>query len=500
MKSQEQNLLMADLNKNVQTLTSMYSNCPDVIFRPFLMGGKTNAMLLYIEGLSNIDSIEQHLLVPLMQENVGEAQNLQQMIKQKITVSNVTEIKTFADCIEQISMGNPVVLFDQESGGLSLSLAKWEKRAVEEPTAETVIRGPREGFTEALVVNTSMLRRRLRGPNLKMLQMKIGRHTQTEVIIAYMEEIADKTLIEEVSKRLKRIDIDGVLESAYIEELIEDNPFSVFPQIMNTERPDVAAASLLEGRVVIMIDGTPAVLIAPVTFYSLLQSPEDYYQRFIFSTATRWLRYLALVISLLLPSLYIAVLTFHQEMIPTSLFLSIAKSREEIPFPAIIEALIMEITFEALREAGIRLPKQVGSAVSIVGALVIGQAAVQAGIISAPMVMVVAITGITSFMIPRYSAGIAIRLLRFPIMLLSGVLGLVGLMLAVIMVILHMCTLRSFGVPYLSPMGPLKGRDMKDVLIRAPLWMLNTRPHLTGKSNTYRQSTRQKPDPLDGTE
>ncbi|MDB5055480.1 MAG: gerKA [Bacilli bacterium] len=500
MDPQEQDLLSADLNENMQMLHTIYANCSDVVFRPFLISGKTKALLLYIAGLSNIDSMEQHVLVPLMQETAEEFNNLSQMIEQKISVPDVKEIKTIKECIDQISMGNPIVLIEHAACGLSLSLAKWEKRAVEEPTAETVIRGPREGFSESIRVNTSLLRRRLRSPKLKMQSMTVGRYTQTEIIIAFIEGIVDKALVEEVLNRLQRIDIDGIFESAYIEEMIEDSPFSIFPQLMNTERPDVAAANLLEGRVAILIDGSPAVLIAPITFYSLLQSPEDYYQRFLFSTATRWLRYLALVISLLLPSLYISILTFHQEMIPTSLFLSIAKSREEIPFPAIVEALIMEITFEALREAGIRLPKQVGSAVSIVGALVIGQSAVQAGIISAPMVMVVAITGITSFMIPRYSAGIAIRLLRFPIMLLSGTLGLLGLMLAVIVIIVHMCTLRSFGVPYLSPMGPMKGRDMKDVLMRAPLWMLNTRPYLSGEGNKYRQSPGQKPDPNKGTE
>jgi hypothetical protein len=496
----QQTPLLANLNSNVQTLRSIYTNCPDVVFRSFSIGGKTKAMLVYIEGLSNLDSIDQYLLSPLMQETTQELENLNRIIEQKIPISNIKEVQTIESCIEQISVGNPVLLIENVMNGLSFNLAKFEKRAVEEPTAESVVRGPREGFTESLGVNTSLLRRKLRTPLLKMLQMQVGRYSRTEVAIAYIEGIADQTLIEEVQNRLNRIDIDGVLESAYIEELLEDQPFSIFPQIMNTERPDVAAANLLEGRVVIMVDGTPFVLIAPTTFYSLIQSPEDYYQRYAFSTAIRWLRYAALVISLLLPSLYVAVLTFHQEMVPTSLFFSIAKSREEIPFPVVVEALIMEITFEALREAGVRLPKQIGSAVSIVGALVIGQAAVSAGIVSAPMVMVVSITGIASFMIPRYSAGIALRLLRLPIILLAGTLGLLGIMLGVISTVVHLCTLRSFGVPYLSPLGPMKGRDMKDVLIRAPWWMLNTRPHLTGNGNEYRQASEQKPDPSKGNE
>lgn len=433
-----------------------------------------------------------------MDERAANFDSLNELLEKKITVSSTTEVKTVSDCIKNLSMGSPVLFMENESMGFAFGLAKWEKRSVEEPSAESVIRGSREGFTETLCVNTSLLRRRIRSPQLKMFPISIGRYTQTETIVAFMDGIADLKLIEELTKRLKRIDIDGILESGYIEELIEDTPFSPFPQILNTERPDVAVSNLLEGRVVILVDGTPSALIAPTTIFSLLQSSEDYNQRFLVSTAIRWLRYVLVLISLLLPSLYVAVSTFHHEMIPITLYLSMASSREKVPFPALIEALIMEITFEALREAGIRLPKQVGSAVSIVGALVIGQAAVQAGIVSAPMVMIVAITGIASFTIPRYTAAIALRLLRFPIILLAGTMGLLGVMLGIIFILIHLCTLRSFGVPYLTPMAPMKFRDMKDVLIKAPLWKLNTRPHLTGDFNKYRQAPQQKPDSRKG--
>jgi hypothetical protein len=250
--------------------------------------------------------------------------------------------------------------------------------------------------------------------------------------------------------------------------------------------------------VVILVDGTPFVLIMPTSFFSLLQSSEDYYHRFMISTLIRWLRYGFLFIALLLPSVYVALLTFHQEMVPTSLLLTFAQSREEIPFPALVEALMMEITFEALREAGIRLPKQVGSAVSIVGALVIGQAAVSAGLVSAPMVMVVAITGIASFSIPRYNLGITIRMLRFPIIFLAGTFGLLGIILGILVIITHLCSVRSFGVPYMSPMGPMQASEMKDVMFRAPWWSLRTRPHLTGDFNPNRQPAGQKPDPAKG--
>lgn len=498
--AQQQVLLSSDLDENLQMFHSIYQDCFDVVFRTFLIGGHTKAVLVYVDGLSNGEELDEHVLAPLMSETEGRVCSPYELLEEKIHISKMKEIKTVADCIENISVGNPVLFVQQEPSGLALGLAKWAKRSIEEPAAENVVRGPREGFVETLGVNTSLLRRKIKSPNLKMKSMKIGHYTSTHVVLAYIEGLADSTLIEEVENRLQRIEIDSVLESGYIEEFIEDNFYSPFPQLINTERPDVAAASLLEGRVVILVDGTPFVLIAPVSFFSLLQSPEDYYQRYLISSAVRLLRFMFLISSLLLPSIYVAVLTYHQEMVPTSLLISVASSRESVPFPALVEALMMEITFEALREAGVRLPKQVGAAVSIVGALVIGQAAVQAGLVSAPMVIVVAITGVASFMVPHYTQGIALRILRFPMILLAGSLGLLGIMLGGITIVVHLCTLRSFGVPYLSPVAPVKGRELKDTLIRAPWWMMDIRPHLTGEFDPRRQAPGQKPNPSKGGE
>ncbi|WP_078411032.1 spore germination protein [Priestia abyssalis] len=498
--SKPQDSLHDDFNQNVETLRLLYDNCADVIFRSFLIFRKTRAVIIYIEGLSDVQGIDEFVLSPLMKETASEQQPLNEFLENKMPVSKVKRVYTLADCVESISSGNPILLYEGESDGFSLGMAKWEKRALEEPTAEVGIRGPREGFNESLEVSTSQLRRIIKSPALKIQSMKIGSYTRTAVALAYIEGIADKTLIEEITNRLKRIEIDGILESEYIEEMIEDNPYSPFPQILSTERPDVACANMLEGRAVILVEGTPFSLIAPISFFSLIQSHEDYYQRFMVSTFIRWLRYLFLGISLLLPSLYVAILTFHHEMVPSALLLSMAASREAVPFPAVVEALLMEVSFEALREAGVRLPKQIGAAVSIVGALVIGQAAVQAGLVSAPMVIVVAITGIASFMIPRYIAGIAIRMLRFPIMLLAASLGLLGIMMGMIAIAIHLCSLRSFGIPYLTPLAPIKGRELKDVLWRSPWWMMDTRPRLTGEANLFRESTEQAPNPQRGSE
>ena len=484
---QDASKLRSGLGENLSQLRSVYQDCFDIVFHEFRYGESVQAVLIYVAGLSNIDEISRMVLTPAAEGPSPEPGAGIGAYRALVTAPSVQVIANMDDAVREIGNGNPVLLIDGESGGLSVGLACWDQRAVQEPEAEAIVRGPREGFIETLQVNTSLLRRKLRTPNLKMRPMSIGQFSQTQVVMVYMEGIADPGLVAEMEERLRRIRIDGVLESGYIEELIQDNPLSPFPQLQSTERPDIAAANLLEGRMVILVEGTPITLIAPVTLFSFLQSAEDYYQNFYFGTAIRWLRYLFSGIALIGPSLYVAIITFHQEMIPTTLLLSMAKSREQIPFPALIEALLMEVTFEALREAGVRLPKQVGAAVSIVGALVIGQAAISAGLVSSPMVMVVAVTGIASFMIPHYTLGITIRLLRFPMMLLAGCLGFFGLILGVLFLLTHLFSMRSFGVPYLSPVATFQRGDFKDSLVRAPLWRMGIRPHFTGRWNKYRQ-------------
>ncbi|WP_027408595.1 spore germination protein [Anoxybacteroides tepidamans] len=489
-------VLSFNLEENIETLQSVYENCVDVVFRSFQVAGTTNAVLVYIDGLVNVEELDLVVLPSLMRPLSSITDfDIHQLLSQTLTVSKVSKTQLMSECIESISSGKAVLLINRYNHAFSLGVGKWEKRSIDEPVGEAGIKGPREGFIESLGTNLALVRRKVKSPNLKTKAIKIGTYTQTEVVVCYIEGLAHPALIQEVEERLHRIKIDGILDVGYIEELIEDNPYSPFPQMLNTERPDVVAASLLEGRFAILQDGTPFALVAPISFYSLLQSHEDYYERSLISTVIRWVRYLFLLISLFLPSLYVALLTFHQEMVPTTLLLTMAASRELIPFPALVEALMMEVVFEALREAGVRLPKQAGAAVSIVGALVIGQAAVQAGIVSAPMIMVVSLTGIASFTVPRYATGIAIRMLRFPMILLAGSLGLLGVMLGLLLILIHMATLRSFGVPYLSPMAPMQGQDMKDVLVRAPLWKLNTRPQLPGIDNLTRQGSDQKPSP-----
>ncbi|THF75884.1 spore germination protein [Cohnella fermenti] len=472
--------LAATLEGNLAALGELYGESIDFIRQPLDLKGWGEATIVFIEGLCDSSEIERSVIAPLKESEPQQfAGGLADMVA-AITISGISFVDTFDELADAVSKGNAVLLADREPRGAAMHVSKWSMRSIEEPEAETVVRGPREGFVETLRVNTSLLRRRLRTPALKLKEITLGRYTKTACVLAYIEGIAEPELVREFEIRLNRFEVDGFMDSAFLEEMIEDNPRSPFPQLQSTERPDVVCANLLDGRVALLTDGSPNALIAPATFFSMMQSPEDYYQRPLVATAIRWLRMLFSLITLFMPSIYVAVLSYHQEMIPTSLLLTISKSREQIPFPALVEALLMEITFEALREAGIRLPKQVGAAVSIVGALVIGQAAIAAGIVSSPMVMVVAITGVSSFLIPNYSLGIAIRLIRFPIMLCAGVLGLYGIVLAGLFVLVHLLALRSFGVPYMSPIAPLQASEWKDTLIRAPRYWMSDRPHFTG--------------------
>ncbi|MCZ8522591.1 MULTISPECIES: spore germination protein [Paenibacillus] len=478
-----------DYNRNILLLHDMFDGCDDVLFCESALGSGQRTVIAYIPGMTDSALLQQQVVGIMHDIHMVEQDPplTADYFTQHLPLASVDEVHSLIDLGQRLLNGNPALLIEGHAAAFSLAIPKWDKRSIEEPQAESVVRGPREGFTEDLGSNTVLLRRKIRSPKLKMNFFSVGEYTKTALALAYIEGIASPGLIREASERIQRIQLDGILESSYIEELIEDHPYSPFPQLRATERPDVCAAALLEGRIVLLLEGTPFALIAPVTLFTLLQSPEDYYQRSVSGTLIRWIRYMFSFVALFAPSFYVAILTYHQEMVPTTLLLSIAKSREDIPFPAVVEAFMMELMFEALREAGIRLPKQVGAAVSIVGALVIGQAATAAGLVSSPMVMVVAITGIASFMIPQYQTSIVYRILRFPLMLLSGIQGLVGLTLGVIIIVVHLCRLRSFGEPYLSPIAPQNKKSWKDALFRAPVWKMDTRPKLKHSGNPVRQ-------------
>src|SRR5690606_7778293 len=337
--------------------------------------------------------------------------------------------------------GKTALFVERLPHAIIVDLAGYDTRSVTEPVGEPVVRGPREGFVDNLKTNMSLIRRRVGSPMLRFERMELGRWTRTPVVIAYIHRLADEALVQEVRRRLSAIGIDGIIDTSYIEHFIEDTPYTIFPRVLNTERPDIVVASLLEGRVAILAEGSPFALIVPTTLWMLMQAAEDYYQRWDGATLVRLLRYILVAAVVLFPSIYVAATTFHPEMLPSTLLISIAAAREAVPFSSFAEVLLMEITFEALREAGVRLPRPIGQTISIVGAIVIGEAAVTAQIVSAPVVIIAAFTGISSFVIPHFNLGIGFRIARFFILLLSGSLGLLGISIGVMLMILHLAAL-----------------------------------------------------------
>jgi len=498
--------LEQSLTENVQRIKELFGNSEDIIMREIRIGkgGKIRVCLVFTDGLIDSQSAQNFIMESLMTDlrmtdvvtEPFNGLNLLSYLKEMVlTVGDIQDIFDLTNLLDSLLNGKVILLFDGYTQGFAVEMKGGKERSVEEPTTETTIRGPREGFTENIRVNTALLRRKIRDHNLWIESRKIGKVSKTNVSIMYIKGIADDKIVEELRKRLDRIKIDSVLESGYIEELIQDNSITPFPTMYHSERPDAIAADLFEGRVAILVDGTPFVITVPIVFAQFLQSPEDYYNRADITTLIRLLRYIGFFIALLAPSFYIAITTFHQEMLPTQLLITLAAQREGVPFPAFIEALAMEVSFEILREAGLRMPKAIGQAVAIVGTLVIGSAAVEAGFVSAAMVIVVAITAIASFIVSNYELAIAIRMLRFPFMAIAASFGLFGIIVGFIALVLHMCSLRSFGVPFMAPFGPFIKEDQKDAVFRFPKWAQSTRPRLISQTNNTRVDTpAPKPD------
>ncbi len=497
-KEKDQNELQRKLSKNLKdniaAIKTIMGGSSDVVVREFCFGPNQciSAALIFIDGLSDTKIINESIIEPLMYKSVlvdeqydFKDDSIKHIETAMLSVSEVERADDLNDAIDGFLYGDVLLMIDGANRGLIINCKGWDKRNIGEPSGETVVRGPRESFTENLRTSTSLLRRKIKNPSLMMESMKLGKKTGTDVCIVYIKGLANPELIQEVKERLAAINIDSILESGYIEQYIEDSPSSIFATIGNTEKPDVVAAKILEGRVAIIVDGTPFVLTAPYLFIEGFQTAEDYYFRPYYMSLLRITRYIAYAITVMAPAIYVAVTTFHRELIPTDLLYTMAKAREGIPFSAFAESVIMLLTFEILREAGIRLPRPVGQALSIVGALVIGQAAVSAGLIGTPMVIVISITAVSVFVIPSQADSAAI--LRLILLVLAATLGGFGITIGLLGTLVHLASLESFGVPYLSPLVPFESADLKDTLIRAPLWLMTGRPKGMSRNDKKRR-------------
>ncbi|MDF2881208.1 MAG: GerA spore germination protein [Clostridiaceae bacterium] len=495
--------LSESISENLNMLHKLLSNCNDIVYREFVIKElNRSAAIVFINELIDTKLVNESIMPSLMNIreihylNLTSEDVMSTAKKYSVQFAHIEDISTIGQVIEALLNGNTVFLVDGNHSALKMETPGFKVRVITEPSIEKNIRGPKEGFTENININESLIRRKIKSPQLKFEEYSIGTLTQTKVFISYIEDVANPDIVHELKKRIESIDVDSILESGYIEELIEDTSFTLFPQIQHTERPDKAAAAILEGRAAVLVDGTPFVLLAPCTLIQFFQSCDDYYERYPAAIAIRFIRYIFSMLALFLPGLYVAIILYHKEMIPTPLLISIVGSAHRVPFPMFVEVLIMEITFEALREAGIRLPGPANQTVGIVGVLVIGDSAVRAGVVSPIMVIIVALTAISSFGLPSYDIGYTIRILRFIILVLGSILGLYGIMLGILILLIHLVSLRSFGVEYLSPLAPLNLKDLKDVLIRVPWWFMEERPSSTAFHNKKRQKSFLKPNIL----
>lgn len=496
--SDENIKLPKDLDEKEELIKTFIIKSKDVVSRSFFIQGEKNlsAIAIYIEGVIDSDILNRDILKPLMiktsieqLETEGPKHLIERVYQATLTVGQVQKVSTLTELIQKIYDGFAVLLFDGFTEAFIIDIRLAQERTIEEPDTEKTLRGPREGFIESLVTNIAVIRRKIRDPNLVVEKTMVGKRTRTDVAILYIEDIVDPNIVSEVQKKLDNINIDGILTTGYIEQLMEDNPYSFFPQIKGTERPDKVAANLLEGKVAIIANGSPVVLIVPSLFVQFLQGPEDYYERTIIASLTRSLRYVAFFLAISLPPLYIALVSFEQELIPLKLVISLAEARKEVPFPAAIEALIMELIMQLMIETGLRLPNSIGQTVGVVGAIILGQGAISAKLASPAILIVMAVTTICNFVLPAYSMSLAVRLVRLPMLLLASVFGIFGFSIGWLIILAHLASLESMGVPYFAPFAPMRFKDLKDSFYRTFLWKMTYRPESIPNRNAKRQSS-----------
>lgn len=471
------------LQENIDTFEVLFDKCSDVIKRKFTIGGenKIDIYIAYIDNMVNRDSVEEDMIKYLVykMDDMPDENQFDYIKAKGLRTADLSEVITMEDVVQGVLSGDTILMVDGYKKAIKIASKGYPGRGVSENDSEVSVRGAKDSFVESIAINKVLIRRRIRDTKLKVEQMKIGVRSRTDVAIIYISDIAKEDLIEDIKNKLNDFVIDGILDSSMLEQLTESTWYSPFPQFQSTVRPDKTASAILEGRVAIVVDNSPYVLLIPTTANSFFQASDDYYSKWEVATFTRILRYLGAILAMTLPGLYIAITNFQPEMIPTSLALSFAAARQGVPFSVVFEVIIMELAFELLREAGIRLPGPMGNTIGIVGGLIIGDAAVSANLVSPIIVIVVALTAISSFAIPNEAFASAFRLTRYLIIFLSAWLGLYGFILGVIMVFTHLCSLESFGIPYLMPFdasGMEGEEEAADALVRFPIFKLRKRP------------------------
>ena len=486
--------LSGNFRKDFQTLKNEFAfgTSGDIKMREFtirISEKDHKAVIFFIDGLVNKQFVNDFILKPLMiKSREIEVSAFRSIGEVLLAQSEYKETNVIGDLTFDLNFGSAIMLVDGAKSAYSLDVKGWQHRGVESPQTERIIRGPNDAFSEQLRENTALIRHLIRNKSLMCREYKVGKISQTPVSVMYIENIANSSLVEETLKRIESIGVDYIFAAAELEQLLEDRTFTTLPQFLSTERPDRASRALLEGRVVILVDGSPFVLILPTTVFELNEAAEDSYLRFPYVNAIRIIRWIAFILSLLLPGLYIAVVSFHSELLPTSILMSIIASREQVPFPSLVEIIIMEICLEIIREASIRVPEASGSTLSIVGALILGQAAVSAGIVSPILIIIVSITAIGSFATPNYYLGLSARILRFAYIFLGAVAGFLGIISGLFINLLLWTNTTSMGAPMGAPFAPITNEGVPSPLFLPPIWKQENRNDYINPKRKKRQA------------
>lgn len=482
MKDLEKHSLTPSLDDNIQMVNDIFTNDQSINMRIF--ENQYNALkgcLFFVADMVDTTIINDHILKPILETRVllDDIDYISYLSSHIITSSTLIRSKSIVDLVDAIVSGDTVLMLEGYSEIIVMSTKGWKVRAIEEPSSEKVLRGPREGFTESLSTNLSMIRRRIRTKDLKFIHMTLGERTRTPVCICYIDGLVHDDILNNIIDKVGNISIDGIEDVKYIEEFIDGNPFSLFETSYTSEKPDVISGKILEGRVAVLVDGSPSTMTTPTLFMESFMASDDYYINYYYASLGRVLRMFGFIASISIPALYLSLVAFHQGTLQTPLLITIYASRVGVPFPSFVELIILLAVFEVLREAGSRAPGAMGQAISIVGVLVLGTAAVDARLVSAPMIIIVGVSSITGLMLPNMT--IALSFLRLGLLLLSSVLGLYGYIFGMLALIIHLFSLRSCGIPFMTSLTSFRMQSIKDTIIRAPAWYMRYRPKFMSK-------------------
>ena len=468
-------MLTKSLKDNLSKMKERYHNSQDLIVREFVSFGKINSAVVYIDGSVDKQFLISGVLNPLQTSPPPKKDDVTDYAVSKIVAFAQAKVESDeSTIITNLNNGFCTIFFENTTSVVCVDSTKWPVRLPSEPPTSAVINGPREGFVEDIVTNVALIRKRLKTPDVIFDKMEVGRYSKTQVRVCYIHGIVHPKIVKKIKDKIKNIDIDGVVDSSYISAFLEDRRHSVFRQVGTSEKPDIIASKLLEGRVAVIVDGSPIVLTLPYVLWEDFQSSNDYYTTPMRATIQRWLRAFGALIAIILPGCYVAVMLYHYKIIPIKLLISIANSIQGIPLSPFLEVLFIIFLFEILYEASLRMPKYLGLALSVVGALILGDTAVKAGLVSPPAVMIVALTGVMSYTVPNQTSQISF--LRLVFTFLGGILGFYGIIIGGLFLAGYLCSIKNYGAPYLAPLGPFVAKDQKDAIFKKPITSQITRP------------------------